>query len=754
MDGSALSAKDKGAGEAAGKTDSTENQAEPRNVLSREELIAKVRAYHPRVKSELLGAAYDFAKLHHGTQTRDSGDAYYSHPVEVASLLADVRLDEVTIVAGLLHDVVEDTKIDIGDIEVRFGADVAELVDGVTKLDALEFTSKESAQAENFQKFILATTSDLRVLLVKLADRLHNRRTLHHRKKATSRERTARETMDIYAPLARRVGLYTLAAEMEDLAFEELNPEARRAILYRQEELAAENADDLQRIDDDLRQLMDIAGIEAKIKGRRKQPYSLWRKLERKSISFRDVADLFAFRIIVKDVDACYRVLGEVHTLWACIPDRFRDYISVPKPNGYASLHTTVRASGNRRVELQIRTEAMDRTAEFGVAAHWGYKNKSYGFDVDSARAAGLDPTANLEAFAELLQDGGDPSEFLEHAKLEMYREHVFAFSPKGKLIILPAGAMPLDFAYAVHSAVGDTTIGARINGEVKSLRRPLKNGDVVEILRGKTAAPVVGWEAMTITGRARSAIRRLVRERDQIEFRRLGVGLINQALRRAGIDPIDVKMTHTAQLAGFESREEMAEAVGRGRISSSDIMEAAFPGYRAERFDDDNKMRLDSTHAPLFVSGEDLMPGVTLHLGQCCCPLPGDRIMGVREPEKGLVVHVASCLKLAEYDDHPELWVDLKWTELAKTGAVAVGRIRINAANEKGVLAKLCTAVAQANGNIIRIATTERGTDFTELVMEIEVEDLKRLTQILAALRSLAVVDRAVRDQEVEDDE
>ncbi len=258
--------------------------------------------------------------------------------------------------------------------------------------------------------------------------------------------------MDIYAPLARRVGLYTLAAEMEDLAFEELNPEARRAILYRQEELAAENADDLQRIDDDLRQLMEIAGIEATIKGRRKQPYSLWRKLERKSISFRDVADLFAFRIIVSDVDTCYRVLGEVHTLWACIPDRFRDYISVPKPNGYASLHTTVRASGNRRVELQIRTEAMDRTAEFGVAAHWGYKNKSYGFDVDSARAAGLDPTANLEAFAELLQDGGDPSEFLEHAKLEMYREHVFAFSPKGKLIILPAGAMPLDFAYTVSS--------------------------------------------------------------------------------------------------------------------------------------------------------------------------------------------------------------------------------------------------------------------------------------------------------------
>ncbi|KCZ89436.1 RelA/SpoT family protein [Hyphomonas johnsonii] len=751
MDGSALSAQDKGAGEEAGKTVSTENQADLQPVLSREGLIAKVRAYHPRVKSELLGAAYDFAKLHHGTQTRDSGDAYYSHPVEVASLLADVRLDEVTIVAGLLHDVVEDTGIDIGDIEVRFGADVAELVDGVTKLDALKFTSQELAQAENFQKFILATTSDLRVLLVKLADRLHNMRTLHFRKKASSRERTARETMDIYAPLARRVGLYSLAAEMEDLAFEELNPEARRAILYRQEELERDNADDLERIHSDLDQLMAISGIKARIKGRRKQPYSLWRKLERKSISFRDVADLFAFRIIVDEVEDCYRVLGEVHTLWACIPDRFRDYISVPKPNGYASLHTTVRASGNRRVELQIRTRAMDRTAEFGVAAHWGYKNKSYGFDVESARAAGLDPAANLEAFAELIQDGADASEFMEHAKLEMYREHVFAFSPKGKLIILPAGAMPLDFAYAVHSAVGDTTIGARINGEVKSLRRPLKNGDVVEILRGKQAAPVVGWEAMTITGRARSAIRRLVRERDQLDFVRLGEGLINQALRRAGIDPVDVKMNHTAKLAGFANRQEMAEAVGRGRVSSADVMEAAFPGYRNERSDDDNKLKLDSRHAPMLVSGEDLTPGVTLHLGQCCCPLPGDRIIGVQERDKGVVVHIASCPRLAEYDDRPELWVDLRWTELAKTGAVAVGRIRINAANEKGVLAKLCSAVAQANGNIIKISTEERRTDFIELIMEIEVEDLKRLTQILAALRSLAVVDRAVRDQEDE---
>ena len=752
MDGSTLSAKDEGAGDMAG----TERPAaeKPKDVLTRQQLIDKVRAYHPRVKSELLGAAYDFAKTHHGEQMRDSGDAYYSHPVEVASLLADVKLDEITIVAGLLHDVVEDTEIDIGDVEVRFGADVAELVDGVTKLDKLEYSSKELAQAENFQKFILATTSDIRALLVKLADRLHNMRTLHFRKKASSRERTARETMDIYGPLARRVGLYQIAAEMEDLAFQELNPEARRAILYRQDELALENADDLERIRGDLEQLMEVSGIPCRIKGRRKQPYSLWRKLEKKSISFRDVADLFAFRVIVESVEDCYRVLGEIHRLWACIPDRFRDYISVPKPNGYASLHTTVRASGNRRVELQIRTEEMDRTAEFGVAAHWGYKNRAYGFDIDSARAAGLDPAANLEAFAELLQDGGDPSEFMEHAKLEMYREHVFAFSPKGKLIILPAGAMPLDFAYAVHSAVGDTCVGAKINGEVKPLRRPLKNGDVVEIIRGKAPHAIHGWEALAITGRARSAMRKLVRDKETTEFRRLGQGLINMALRRAGIDPVDVKMNHTARLAGFEDMEDMSEALGRGRISSNDVIQAAFPGYRPEREDDPTKVRMDSEHTPLMVSGTELSPGVTLHLGNCCCPLPGDRIMGVHEPGKGIVVHVASCPKLAEYDDKPELWVDLRWTELARTGAVAIGRIRINASNERGVLAKLCAAVAQASGNITAIHTVDRHEDFTEILMEIEVEDLKRLTQILAALRSIAVVDRAVRDQEGEDDE
>ncbi|MEO0713767.1 MAG: bifunctional (p)ppGpp synthetase/guanosine-3',5'-bis(diphosphate) 3'-pyrophosphohydrolase [Pseudomonadota bacterium] len=717
--------------------------------ISADELISLIAAYQPDVDVDRLQRAYDYARHHHGEQARASGDPYYSHPVAVAALLTEVKLDDVTIIAGLLHDTVEDTEATFDEIEAMFGKNVAELVDGVTKLTRLEYRSEETKQAENFQKFILATINDIRVLLVKLADRLHNMRTIHHLKKPEKRLRISRETMEIYAPLARRVGLYRVASELEDLAFEHINPDAKRAIEARLRDLSTENEVDLERIRQDVTALMEVEGIKCRIKGRRKQPYSIWRKLERKSISFRDVADIFAFRIVVEHVEDCYKVLGAVHTVWACLPDRFRDYISVPKPNGYRSLHTTVRASGNRRVELQIRTDEMDDSAERGVAAHWSYKDQQYGFDIEAARAAGLDPEANLRSFAELLSDGAEPAEFLEHAKLEMYREHVFTFTPKGKLIVLPGGAMPLDFAYAVHTVVGDTCNGVRINGEIRPLRTVLNNGDLVEIIRGSEASPVSGWEAMTITGRARSAIRRLIRSREQIEFRTLGQKFINQTLRRAGIDPVEVKMGEVASRAGFETSEAMAIAVGRGRFSPADLIETAFPGHAIDAVDVDGKTPIDSAHAELLIAGSDLTPGVTLHLARCCSPLPGDRIIGIQEPERGVVVHTISCSRLTAYDDQPERWVDLKWTTLAETGAVAVGRIRISAANKRGVLATLCSAVAQANGNITRVTTEERGEDFIDLLMDIEVEDLRRLTQILAALRSLAVVDSAEREQE-----
>lgn len=718
--------------------------------LTKEELAGMVLAYQPDADRARLHRAYEFAREKHGDQLRQSGDPYYSHPVRVATLLASVRLDEDTILAGLLHDTVEDCDdVDLPLIEKEFGADVAELVDGVTKLGQLEYQSEASKQAENFQKFILATVNDIRVLLVKLADRLHNMRTLHFKKKEESRRRVSRETMDLYAPLARRVGLHYIASEMEDLAFQHLNPEARAQILSQLEALESRNKDDLERIRLAIRQVMEREGIACRIKGRRKEPYSIWRKLEKKSISFEGVADIFGFRVVVDTVENCYKTLGVFHTEWAGIADRFRDFISVPKPNGYASLHTTVRASGNRLVELQIRTEEMDDTAERGVAAHWNYKDSQYGFDEDSSKAAGLDPAANLRAFGELLVHGGDADDFLEHAKMEMYRTHVFAFTPKGRLVLLPAGSMPLDFAYAVHTAVGDTCDGAKINGVPRNLRTPLENGDVVEIIRRADPRPLPGYETLCVTGRARAAQRRLRRELEALQFSNLGRNLLERALRRNQIDPVTVDMRKISGRAGFDGVQAMFEAMGRTQEEVNRVISVAFPGLDLDTSDANETVTLDDEHASTLIAGENLTPGVTLHLGECCHPIPGDRIVGLREPGKGLVVHTIYCAQIAKYDDRPDLWIDLQWTELAKSGVRAIGRISVNAADHKGVLAQQCSVVAQAGGNIRGVATHAHEPGFMELIFDIEVEDLRHLEQIKAALRALAVVERVERLEE-----
>jgi len=720
--------------------------------LTKEELAGMVLAYQPDADRARLHRAYEFAREKHGDQLRQSGDPYYSHPVRVATLLASVRLDEATIMAGLLHDTVEDCDdVDLAEIEDKFGADVAELVDGVTKLGQLEYQSEASKQAENFQKFILATVNDTRVLLVKLADRLHNMRTLHYKKKEESRRRVSRETMDLYAPLARRVGLHYMASEMEDLAFQHLNPEARAQILSQLEALESRNKDDLERIRLAIRQVMEREGIECRIKGRRKEPYSIWRKLEKKSISFEGVADIFGFRVVVDTVSNCYKSLGAFHTEWACLPDRFRDFISVPKPNGYASLHTTVRASGNRLVELQIRTEEMDDTAERGVAAHWGYKNSAYGFDPESSKAAGLDPAANLRAFGELLNHGGDAEDFLEHAKMEMYRTHVFAFTPKGRLVLLPSGSMPLDFAYSVHTAVGDTCDGAKINGVPRNMRTALQNGDVVEVIRRDEPRPLPGYETLCVTGRARAAQRKLRRELETQQFANLGRNLLERALRQHEIDPVSVDMRKVSERAGFEGVQAMFEALGRTQEEVSRVIGVAFPGLDLKGSKEEEAVTLDDEHASSLIAGENLTAGVTLHLGECCHPIPGDRIIGLRQPDKGLVVHTIYCRQVAKYDDRPDLWVDLQWTELAKSGVRAIGRISINAADHQGVLAQQCSVVAQAGGNIRGVSTHSHGPGFMELVFDIEVEDLRHLEQIKAALRALAVVERVERLEESE---
>jgi guanosine-3',5'-bis(diphosphate) 3'-pyrophosphohydrolase len=716
-----------------------------RKFLRQNELVDRVKAYQPDADEDELNKAYVYAVMKHGQQMRHSGDPYFAHPVSVAGLLTDLKLDQSTIIAGLLHDVVEDCDVPVSEIGDLFGKEVAELVDGVTKLPKVTGSNSPRAliQAENFQKFILATTKDIRVLLVKLADRLHNMRTIEFMPNEESRLRVSRETLDIYAPLARRVGLSIFAGELEDLAFKQVNPVAYSAITKRLEELVDDDRSVLDRIESDIKTVMLTRDVRGELVGRMKRPYSIWRKLETKSISFKDLGDVFAFRLIVGSAEECYRALGAAHQQWAALSEKFKDYISVPKTNGYRSLHTTFLGPGNRRVELQIRTKDMEAVAERGVAAHWKYKNSQYGFDAEAAREAGLDPEAELIEFADMLKHGGSPEEFLEHAKLQMYRDSVFVFTPKGQLVRLPAGATPLDFAYAVHTEIGDTTIGARINGQERPLRTVLENGDTIEVLRGARPATQPHWESLAVTGRARSAIRRLTRTAERGEFIAIGERLIEHALRRIGLDPVEVDQAEMAERAGFDKVDALAEGIGRGRVSTAELLEKAFPGL-----DDPGRhaMTAPDAEAPSLVAGGEMTAGVTMHLAECCSPLPGDRIVGVLIPEKGIEVHVIDCARLAEYENQSDRWLDLRWKPKGDSDALAVGRIHVTTANRRGALALLAKTVSDAQGNIINVKTLKRSPDFFDFEFDVEVEDNKRLTQIVAALRALAVVDSAER--------
>jgi GTP pyrophosphokinase/guanosine-3',5'-bis(diphosphate) 3'-pyrophosphohydrolase len=721
--------------------------AQPRRVrfLRQYELVERVRAYDPDVDEALINRAYVFATSAHGAQRRHSGDPYFAHPIEVAGILTEYRLDAATIAAGLLHDTVEDTAATIEEIAQRFGPVVAELVEGVTKLSQLELVAQENKQAANLQKFILAMSRDVRVLLVKLADRLHNMRTLAHHPKPESRARIASETLEIYAPLARRIGMDRMSRELEELAFSEAYPEAHAAILARLGQLRVEKGHNVGLISQTILDKLAASGVRARVFGREKQPYSIWRKLQRKSVQFSDLADIFAFRVIVETADDCYRALGLIHQTWRCVPEAFEDYVSNPKPNGYRSIHTTIIGPGNVRVEIQLRTEEMDHVAEVGVAAHWRYKTEGYGFDAEGAASGGLDPREAVKSLLEIAAHGGDPDEFLEHAKLEMYQDHVFTFTPKGRLIALPQGASPLDFAYALHSDIGDTCIGARINGEERPLRTILQNGDVVEILRTDRAAPVPGWASLTKTGRAKSAQRRLERAAKREEFIRLGREFVDFALQRFDHDLGDTDLEEVAAKLGVESTEELFFAVGEGRLAANAVAAAAFPGLADRIRIEEERKPLEERKARLYVSGGELTPGVTLHFAHCCHPIPGDRIVGVSEVGRGVVIHTIDCERLDELEHAGASWIDLAWTEAARTNTLAVGRIRAEVQNARGALAQLTRIIAEHEGNILNIRTERRQQDFFDVVFDIEVADARHLTNILAAMRTA----KAVREVE-----
>ena len=721
-----------------------------RSALRQYELIEKVRSYDPSADEAVLNRAYVYAMRMHGSQKRASGDPYFAHPIQVAGILTDYRLDTATIVTALLHDTVEDTAATSDEIRRLFGGEIAELVEGVTKLTKLELNSEHTRQAENLRKFILAISKDVRVLMVKLADRLHNMRTLQHIKAPAKRERIARETLDIYAPLARSIGCHRICSELEELAFFHLHPLARDAINRRLASLRREQGGAVAMVSEEITERLQAAGVPSRVFGREKNPYSIWRKLQRKSIGFSQLSDIYAFRVIVDTEEDCYRALGVAHRAWPSVPDRFKDYISTPKRNNYRSLHTTVVGPRGMRIEMQIRTEAMDRIAEEGVAAHWRYKDASYGFDAEhQAEQGGRDPLVNLRHLVQVLEHGGDVEELVEHAKLEMFLDQVFVFTPKGKLVSLPRGAMPLDFAYAVHTSVGDTCIGVKINGELKPLRTILTNGDVVEVIRGSKPVVPPDWRSLTVTGRARSAIRRHIRQTEKEEFLRLGRVSVEQIFERAGKNLKDVSLRPILERFALESEEALFDAIGRGRVTPSQVLETAFPGMvDAEREAATARRKIEGGKgARLYVRGGGLTPGVSLHFAHCCTPVPGDRIVGIlREDGEGLDVHTIDCPKLAEYEDREDLWRDLNWTPEAERDTVSLARLHATIGNAPGVLGLVCTIIGEAGGNIVNLRMHHRQSDFFDVDIDVEVRDAKHLTNISAALRtcpSVETVDR-----------
>jgi GTP pyrophosphokinase len=709
-------------------------------MIRQYELVDMVRAYDPNVDEALLDRAYVFAMRAHGSQTRHSGDPYFSHPLEVAGILTELKLDSATIATGLLHDTVEDTAASLEEITKIFGEEVAGMVDGVTKLSLLELSSEETKQAENFRKFMIAMSRDIRVLLVKLADRLHNMRTLHHHPKEASRRRIAQETMDLYAPLAGRIGMQDVRDELEDLSFGHLFPEARESILSRLSFVTGESGQLIEETRKVIADALQRGGVDATVSGRQKRPYSTWRKLQTKEISFEQLSDIIGFRVILSDAEECYQALGVLHRKWKTVPGGFKDYISIPKANGYQSIHTTIIGPKQQRVELQIRTEEMHEIAEFGIAAHWLYKERQSDLALnDDVAKPKSNPYESLRRFVELLDESDNPEEFLEHTKLEMFLDQVFCFTPNGDLIGLPTGATPIDFAYAVHTDIGDTCVGAKVNGVPVSLFAELQNGDSVEILRSDAQSPDPQWAGIVVTGKARSAIRRFVRDAERSEFIRLGRNLAIQTFGREGQEFTEKGLEHAAKRLNLDDPEEILVQVGNGTLTGYDVLTAVFPGQsikarRARKsFRLLNRNRQPSPTVPIH----GLKPGLAVHLSKCCHPIPGDRIVGIREPGKGVNVHTIDCAKLADHADTQDDWIDLSWDKDASERMRTIGRIRAFLQHETGSLGVLCTRIGDFDGNITNIKIHERRSDVHEVVVDIEVEDLQHLTHIVAALRA-----------------
>jgi len=732
------------------------------------ELVERVLSYQPTANEALLNRAYVYAMKAHGNQKRASGAPYFSHPLEVAAILAEMRLDDATIATALLHDTIEDTDVTRTEIDTLFGAEIGTLVDGLTKIKKLDLVTKKAEQAENFRKLILAISSDIRVLLVKLADRLHNMRTLEHMKPA-KRKIIAEETMDIYAPLAGRMGMQWLREELEDHAFRWLNPEAYAAVVERLKILRERNQGLIDEIESAVTTRLKEANVEAIVAGREKKPYAIWNKMERKQISLEQLSDIYGFRIVVPDVPDCYRALAVVHTTWHAVPGRFKDYISSPKQNDYQSIHTTIIGPRHQRVELQIRTEKMHSIAEYGVAAHALYKDMN-GNGTNKVPSQDSGAYRWLRHLVGMLLEGDNPEEFLEHTKLELFQDQVFCFTPKGRLIALPRGANCIDFAYAVHTDVGNTCVGAKINGRPMPLATQLRNGDEVEIICSAAQAPPVAWQSLAATGKARSAIRRATRDAVRAQYGKLGREILDRAFQRQGRTFSEESVGAALGRLSQKTAEDVMAAVGRGELGSADVVRAVFP-EEAPQEAPKRRRKVKRTEEGWFglgkvmglkfrwpgSSGKDRPEGsggIPIRGLRGDLPVkfaeggavPGDRIVGILTPGQGITIYPIHADALKAFDEEPERWIDVTWDIDEDDPQRFPAKIVVTAMNEPGSLAQIAAVIGEADGNIGNIKMTNRVPDYTEMLIDLEVWDLQHLNEILAGLRAKDVVSSAAR--------
>ena len=701
-------------------------------MIDVEDLIALVRNYNPRTNEDLIRRAYDYGLNMHEGQFRQSGERYFTHPVAVAAILTEQRLDDATIVTALLHDTIEDTKSTYSEVTRLFGSEVAELVDGVTKLTNLQLSSTQSKQAENFRKLFMAMSKDLRVILVKLADRMHNMRTIKSMKPEKQAQK-ARETMEIFAPLAGRMGMQWMREELEDLAFRVLNPDARNSIIRRFITLQRETGDVVHRITADIRAELEKAQIEADVYGRAKKPYSIWRKMQEKDLAFSRLSDIYGFRVICTSEQDCYRILGVIHQRWRAVPGRFKDYISQPKSNGYRSIHTTVSGRDGKRVEVQIRTRQMHEVAEAGVAAHWSYRD-----GVRARNPFAVDPSKWIASMTERL-DQEDHNEFLENVKLEMYSDQVFCFTPKGDVIQLPRGATPLDYAYAIHTRIGNSCVSAKVDGIRVPLWTRLKNGQSVEIITAEGQMPQSSWIDIVTTGRAKAAIRKSLREEDRGRFVKLGQELARAAFDHVGKKATDKALRTAAKTLGLADEQDLLARLGSAELTARRVVETLYPELVQATTDEVDAQR------PVVGLAADQ----SFRRAGCCQPVPGERIVGITYRGTGVVIHAIDCPALEEFEEQPARWVDLHW-HAGRHAAVHTVSLELTISNDAGVLGRICTLIGEQKANISDLRFTARKPDYYRLIVDVDLRDVEHLHMVMTALEAETDVAQIARHRDL----